>query len=89
MIVLDICRYIAIIKAGYGDETRRAQVISALVEGNSINATCRMLGVGKHTILRLLEDAGQACAAFHDEYVRGVRSRRVQCDEVWSFVGPR
>jgi N-formylglutamate amidohydrolase len=53
--------------------TRRAQVIAALVEGNSINATCRMLGVGKHTVLRLLEDAGRACAAFHDKYVRNVR----------------
>src|ERR1700689_4689852 len=69
--------------------TRRAQVIAALVEGNSINATCRMLGVGKHTVLRLLEDAGRACAAFHDEYVRGVRTRRVQCDEIWAFVGAK
>ena len=67
--------------------TRRAQVIAALVEGNSINATCRMLGVGKHTVLRLLEDAGRACAAFHDDHVRGVHSKRIQCDEIWSFVG--
>ena len=65
--------------------TRRAQVIAALVEGNSINATCRMLGVGKHTVLRLLEDAGRACAAFHDEYVRNVRVRRLQCDEIWTL----
>ena len=69
--------------------TRRTQVIAALVEGNSINATCRMLGVGKHTVLRLLEDAGRACAAFHDEYVRNVRVRRLQCDEIWSFVGAK
>ena len=69
--------------------TRRAQVIAALVEGNSINATCRMLGVGKHTVLRLLEDAGRACAAFHGEYVRNVRVRRLQCDEIWSFVGAK
>ena len=65
---------------------KRVQVIAALVEGNSINATCRMFGVGKHTILRLLEEAGCACAAFHDVYVRDVRARRVQADEVWSFV---
>jgi IS1 family transposase len=45
-----------------------------------------MLGVGKHTILRLLEDAGCACAAFHDDYVRGIESRRIQCDEIWAFV---
>ncbi len=68
---------------------KRAQVIGALVEGNSINATCRMLGVGKHTVLRLLEDAGIACAKFHDRYVRNLRVRRLQCDEIWSFVGAK
>ncbi len=66
--------------------TKRAQIISALVEGNSINATCRMLGVGKHTVLRLLEDAGCACAAYHDANVRNLRVNRAQCDEVWSFT---
>jgi IS1 family transposase len=65
---------------------KRAQIVAGLVEGNSINATCRMLGVGKHTVLRLLEDAGCACAAYHDVMVRGVRANRVQCDEIWSFV---
>jgi IS1 family transposase len=69
--------------------TRRAQIIAALVEGNSINSTCRMLGVGKHTVLRLLEDAGRACAKFHDQHVRGVSSKRIQCDEIWSFVGAK
>jgi IS1 family transposase len=68
---------------------KRAQVIGALVEGNSINSTCRMLGVGKHTVLRLLEDAGLACANFHDQYVRNLRVRRLQCDEIWSFVGAK
>jgi IS1 family transposase len=65
---------------------KRTQIIAALVEGNSINATCRMLGVGKHTVLRLLEDAGCACAAYHDAMVRGVHANRVQCDEIWAFV---
>jgi IS1 family transposase len=65
---------------------KRAQIIAALVEGNSINATCRMLGVGKHTVLRLLEDAGCACASYHDVMVRGLRSKCVQCDEIWAFV---
>ena len=67
---------------------KRAQVIGALVEGNSINATCRMFGVGKHTVLRLLEDAGCACAAYH-HHVRGLRVRRLQCDEIWAFVGAK
>ena len=65
---------------------KRSQITAALIEGNSINATCRMLGVGKHTVLRLLEDAGCACAAFHDANVRGLRVGRAQCDEIWSFV---
>jgi IS1 family transposase len=65
---------------------KRTQIIAALVEGNSINATCRMLGVGKHTVLRLLEDAGCACAAYHDAMVRGLSVNRAQCDEVWSFI---
>jgi IS1 family transposase len=45
-----------------------------------------MLGVGKHTVLRLLEDAGCACAAYHDAMVRGLEVNRVQCDEIWAFV---
>jgi IS1 family transposase len=68
---------------------KRARVIGALVERNSINATCRMFRVGKHTLLRLLEDAGTACATFHDGYVRNLRVRRLQCDEIWSFVGAK
>jgi IS1 family transposase len=68
---------------------KRAQIIGALVEGNSINATCRMFGVGKHTVLRLLEQAGCACSAFHYHNVRGLRVRRLQCDEIWAFVGAK
>jgi IS1 family transposase len=48
-----------------------------------------MLGVGKHTVLRLLEEAGRACASYHDENVLGLRVRRLQCDEIWSFVGAK
>ena len=64
---------------------QRAQVISALVEGNSINGTARMTGISKPTILKLLADLGSACARYHDEHVRSVPSKRVQVDEVWSF----
>jgi IS1 family transposase len=48
-----------------------------------------MFGVGKHTVLRLLEDAGCACAAYHHQHVRGLRVRHLQCDEIWSFVGAK
>ena len=46
---------------------RKVQVLSALVEGVSINATSRMTGVAKHTILKLLKDMGCACASYHDK----------------------
>jgi IS1 family transposase len=64
---------------------QRAQVVAALVEGASVNGTARMTGVSKPTILKLLADLGSACARYHDEHVRNVPSKRVQCDEVWSF----
>lgn len=65
--------------------SKQVAVISALVEGNSIRATSRMTGVAKGTILTLLEDVGTACAEYHDHAVRGVKSRRIQCDEIWQF----
>src|SRR5271165_4411505 len=64
---------------------KRAQVVNALVEGNSIRATCRLTGVCKDAVLKLVRDFGVACAAHNNAIVRDVRSRRVQCDEVWSF----
>jgi IS1 family transposase len=59
----------------------------ALVEGNSINATARLVGASKITVLRLLADAGTFCAQFHNLAVRNVQSKRVQVDEIWSFCG--
>lgn len=65
---------------------RRIAILTALVEGNSIASTCRMTGVAKNTVLKLLADAGFACFDFQDREVRGITSRRVQCDEIWAFV---
>jgi len=64
---------------------RRAQIISALVEGNSIRATCRMTGAAKGTVLKLLEDIGIACAEYQHKAMRDLPCRRIQCDEIWSF----
>ena len=64
---------------------KRAAIIGALVEGNSIRATCRMTGAAKGTVTKLLVDMGYACMAHHDRTVRGLKSERVQCDEIWSF----
>jgi len=63
----------------------RAKILSCLVEGNSIRATARMTNTDKKTDLRLLADVGAACAEYHVKHVRNVPSKRVQCDEIWSF----
>ena len=64
---------------------RRAAVLTALAEGNSIASTCRMFGVNKITVLRLLADAGTLAADYHDLTVRELATKRVQLDEIWSF----
>jgi IS1 family transposase len=64
---------------------KRVAIVSALVEGNSIRSTARMTGISKTTILKLLEDLGPECAAFHNEHVRNIRAQRIQCDEIWTF----
>lgn len=64
---------------------KRTQVITALVEGNSINATCRMTGAAKWTVLRLLASVGAACAEYQNTHLRNLTCQTIQCDEIWSF----
>jgi len=71
------------------DNSRRAQVVRRLVEGNSIRSTVRMTGVAKNTIVKLLAELGTACSAHHNRTVRNLKVRRLQCDEIWSFVGAK
>ena len=68
---------------------KRIAVVSALVEGCSIRATVRMTGVAKNTISKLLLDLGAACDNYQDETLRNLPCRRIQCDEIWSFVGTK
>lgn len=65
---------------------KRVQVLSMLCEGNSMRSVSRLADVSINTVSKLLVDAGQVCAAFHDEAVRGLKARRVQVDEIWSFT---
>jgi len=67
----------------------RARVVSILVEGNSLRATARITGVARMTIEKLLRDLGAACSAHHDAAVRNLASKRIQCDEIWSFIGSK
>lgn len=69
------------------DPARRATVIRCLVEGNSIRSTVRMTGVAKGTVVKLLVEIGAACSKFQDEKLRNLPLKRIQCDEIWSFVG--
>jgi IS1 family transposase len=65
---------------------KRTQIIHLLVEGNSLRATSRLADVSFNTVLKMLPQLGRACQKFHDEKVVGVRSERIQADEIWSFV---
>lgn len=65
---------------------QRRQILTLLVEGNSIRSTCRITGVYKNAVTRLLVNVGKACMDFHNENVIAVKAKRVQCDEIWSFV---
>jgi IS1 family transposase len=68
---------------------KRAQILGMLVEGNSLRATSRLADVSINTVTKLLVDLGEACAEYHDIHVRNVRSERIQCDEIWCFVGAK
>ena len=65
------------------DTARRVQVVKCLCESMSIRGTVRLTGVAKNTIVKLLSEMREACAEFHDRNVRGLRVRRLQCDEIF------
>ncbi len=67
----------------------RVQILSMLCEGSSMRSTSRVVDVSINTVSKLLVDAGKACVAFHDAKVRGVKARRVQVDEIWSFTAAK
>lgn len=66
--------------------TARAQILGMMVEGMSIRATSRMTGASKNTVVKLLEDAGEAFSAYQDRTLRGLTCKRIQVDEIWAFV---
>ena len=64
---------------------KRVQILSVLCEGSSMRAVSRVVDVSINTVTKLLVNAGLVCARFHDEAVRNVKVRQIQCDEIWSF----
>ncbi len=71
------------------DTAKRIQILSALVEGNSLRATSRMTGTAVNTVMSLVVSAGAACAEYQDKALRNLPCQRVQVDEIWSFVGAK
>jgi len=66
---------------------KRTQIVAMICEGNSINSTCRVTGASKNTVLKLLAEVGEASALYQDRVMVGLTCKKVQCDEIWSFVG--
>jgi IS1 family transposase len=64
----------------------RARILHMLCEGMAIRAICRITGVSKNTVAKLLADVGKVCMAYHDEHVRNLTSKRLQVDEAWAFI---
>lgn len=70
-------------------DSRRADIIRALCEGNSVRATTRLSGAAKATVLKLLVEIGEFCATHQDVVTRDLKTRRVEADEIWAFVGAK
>jgi IS1 family transposase len=65
---------------------RRAQIVGLLAEGNSLRAASRLADVSINTVTKLLLDVGAAAEEYQDRTLRGLKTRRIQCDEIWAFV---
>jgi IS1 family transposase len=68
---------------------KRAQMLGMMVKGNSLRSITRMADVSINTVTKLLVEVGTACERFHNEHVVNVRVKRLQCEEIWSFVGSK
>ena len=68
---------------------KRAQILTLLCEGVSMRSIERIVGCSINTVDKLLREAGEAALAYHDKAVRGVKAHRIQCDEIWAFVGAK
>ena len=65
---------------------KKVLILQCFVEGMSLRSTARVVDVSRNTVAKLLIDAGKACAEYQDETLRNLPCKRIQCDEIWSFV---
>jgi IS1 family transposase len=70
-------------------DTRRAAIVRALCEGNSVRATARRTATSKATVLKLLVEVGEFCSIYQDHAVTNLKTARIEADEIWSFVGAK
>jgi IS1 family transposase len=68
------------------DLAKRAQVLTLLIEGMSLRATARAADVSYNTVCKLFADAGRVCGEYQDKALRDLPCKRLQLDEIWSFV---
>lgn len=68
------------------DSSKQALILAALCEGMAINSVCRMFKVGKHAILRVIEETSAACEDWHNRHFRNLTLDRVELDEQWGYV---
>lgn len=68
------------------NKAKRAQIIHLLVEGNSMRATARVADVAFNTVAKLFIETAKACAEYQDTAFRNLTCKRLQLDEIWSFV---
>jgi len=71
----------------YISQEKALMVVQLLIEGNSIKSAQRITGVDQNTIMKILVLAGAKCERIMGQYIRNVKVRDVEADEVWSFVG--
>lgn len=71
------------------DIKTRAQIIGLLVEGNSMRSITRLVGCSINTVTKLLIDVGTACNQYQHNHLRNLNCKRIQCDEIWAFVGSK
>ena len=68
---------------------RRAAIVRALCEGNSVRATARLTNTAKATVLKLLVEVGEFVSVYQDHALRNLTTTRVEADEIWAFVGAK
>ena len=65
---------------------KRAEILGMMADGVSLRAIARLTGVSKNTLAKLVEDAGEAFSDYQDRVFRDLPCKRIQVDEIWSFV---